>query len=67
MKTLTPSASPKDDRDPSQQLDRTVVRQGVGRVSSEKLLGALRELEIEHGTELYRLRVTSIGKLILTK
>ncbi len=67
MKTLTPPASQKVDRDPSRQLDRTVVRQGVGRVSSEKLLGALRELEIEHGTERYRLRVTSTGKLILTK
>jgi hemin uptake protein HemP len=39
----------------------------MGRITSAKLLGGLRELEIEHGTERYRLRVTSMGKLILTK
>ena len=67
MKTSTSPASPNEDSDPSEQLDRPVVRQGVGRVSTEKLLGTLRELEIEHGIERYRLRVTSTGKLILTK
>jgi hemin uptake protein HemP len=66
MKTSTSPARPGYDGDPS-DLDRPVVRQGVGRVRSEKLLGTLRELEIEHGAELYRLRVTSTGKLILTK
>jgi len=34
---------------------------------SSQLLGAAREVEIEHGDATYRLRVTSMGKLILTK
>lgn len=37
------------------------------RVSSEALLGNEREVEIEHSGQLYRLRLTSLGKLILTK
>lgn len=37
------------------------------RLSSQALLGNEREIEIEHGGQLYRLRLTSLGKLILTK
>ena len=37
------------------------------RVASENLLGGVRELEIEHGDEVYRLRDTRNGKLSLTK
>lgn len=37
------------------------------RIASENLLGGGRELEIEHGGEVYRLRETRNGKLILTK
>jgi hemin uptake protein HemP len=37
------------------------------RLSSAELLGSARELEISHGDALYRLRLTSLGKLILTK
>lgn len=37
------------------------------RVSSHALLGNGREVEIVHGTQLYRLRLTALGKLILTK
>ena len=36
-------------------------------ISSTELLGKQTELLIEHGDSLYRLRVTSQGKLILTK
>ena len=39
----------------------------VRRLSSAQLLGAYREIEIEHGHSTYRLRLTSLGKLILTK
>jgi hemin uptake protein HemP len=52
---------------PDKQSDYLIVARGIGRVSSEKLLGSLRELEIEHGKERYRLRITSTGKLLLTK
>jgi len=34
---------------------------------SADLLGPGREIEIEHGQAVYRLRLTSLGKLILTK
>jgi hemin uptake protein HemP len=34
---------------------------------SDELFGHLHEIEIEHGQAIYRLRLTSLGKLILTK
>lgn len=34
---------------------------------SDDLFGHLHEIEIEHGQAIYRLRRTSLGKLILTK
>ncbi|MEJ6002127.1 hemin uptake protein HemP [Paucibacter soli] len=37
------------------------------RLCSTQLLGAARELEIAHRDQVYRLRLTSLGKLILTK
>ncbi|HET6598513.1 MAG TPA: hemin uptake protein HemP [Burkholderiaceae bacterium] len=40
---------------------------GSVRVSSAQLFGASREVLIEHRGALYRLRKTSLGKLILTK
>jgi hemin uptake protein HemP len=43
------------------------VREAPRRVSSAELLGHARELMIEHAGEIYRLRATSKGKLILTK
>ncbi|WP_291296758.1 hemin uptake protein HemP [Elioraea sp.] len=39
----------------------------AGRVSTTALMGARAELEIEHKGEIYRLRITRAGKLILTK
>jgi hemin uptake protein HemP len=38
----------------------------VRRVSSASLMQNEREVEIEHGNKIYRLRVTQLGKLILT-
>ncbi len=37
------------------------------RLHSSALLGPEQEIEIEHGQAVYRLRLTSQGKLILTK
>jgi len=34
---------------------------------STELLGSAQEIEIEHGQAVYRLRLTALGKLILTK
>ena len=45
------------------KLDASTKR----RFSSDELLGGQRELVIEHSGEEYRLRITSKGKLILTK
>ncbi len=39
----------------------------INRVTSDALLAKRRELIIEHCGEEYRLRITSKGKLILTK
>ncbi|MEO8103820.1 MAG: hemin uptake protein HemP [Betaproteobacteria bacterium] len=39
----------------------------VNSVSSEELLGARGELKIQHNGEIYSLRRTRQGKLILTK
>lgn len=36
-------------------------------INSQELFQTSRELLIRHGTELYRLRLTSLNKLILTK
>ena len=37
------------------------------RVQSDALFGSAHEIEIQHGEAIYRLRITSLGKLILTK
>ncbi len=37
------------------------------RMTSDELLAGQREIVIEHGNDEYRLRITSKGKLILTK
>jgi len=37
------------------------------RWQSQQLLEGAREVQIEHHGQLYRLQVTSLGKLILTK
>jgi hemin uptake protein HemP len=42
-------------------------RYALRRVESAALLAGAREIEIEHRGELYRLRCTNKGKLILTK
>ena len=43
------------------------ARQALPRLRSSELLSGSREAIIEHGQDLYRLRLTSNGKLILTK
>lgn len=40
---------------------------GKLRYSSHAIFAGAREVEIEHQGALYRLRLTSLGKLILTK
>ncbi len=40
--------------------------QAAPRINSAALMQGQRELEIEHGGKIYRLRVTQLNKLILT-
>jgi len=40
---------------------------GRPRWNSRELLAGVKEVEIEHDNVVYRLRITSLGKLILTK
>jgi hemin uptake protein HemP len=40
---------------------------GRRRISSRELLAGSVEVEIEHEAQIYRLRQTALGKLILTK
>jgi len=55
------SGPEKDDETPCSDGDRPLV------IQSENLLQGRREVWIEHGSEMYRLRVTANGKLYLTK
>lgn len=48
-------------------LTAQLVGQGVIRIESETLFAAAHEVEILHKGQSYRLRQTSLGKLILTK
>ncbi|MDC8785876.1 hemin uptake protein HemP [Roseateles koreensis] len=57
----TPSAVPKA------APDSQSITADLPRVTSQALLGNGRELEIDHAGSVYRLRLTSLGKLILTK
>lgn len=50
------------------RLPTRAVTSGPGqRLSSRDLLGDRVEVEIDHDGAIYRLRLTSLGKLILTK
>ena len=50
-------------------LAEAPVRREIARrqLTSEQLFAGLSEIEIQHGEAIYRLRRTSLGKLILTK
>jgi hemin uptake protein HemP len=62
-------AQPRADAGPAgTRAERPLPAAASGRrwISAD-LFGALTEIEIEHGAAVYRLRQTSLGKLILTK
>lgn len=46
---------------------RAQAPSALKRLHSDALLGGAREVEIEHQGAVYRLKITSLGKLILTK
>ncbi len=61
-----PKTMPQSDR-AAPAPDRFAGSKATRRVPSFELFADAQELEIEHNGALYRLRQTSLGKLILTK
>jgi hemin uptake protein HemP len=61
------AASRAQDERASAPPGRPVTASPARRWRSAELFGAGHEIEIEHGPAIYRLRLTSMGKLILTK
>ena len=60
-------AAPGASRDVVRVAVRPAMRPPVVCISSESLLAGANEVQIEHRGALYRLKQTSLGKLILTK
>lgn len=52
---------------PAGAAPRTPAAPGIVQITSEKLFAGAREVQIDHHGALYRLKKTSLGKLILTK
>jgi hemin uptake protein HemP len=63
----SPAQPPSFGTGPTADAASTAIAAGGGAVSSSTLLGGRQELLIQHRGEHYRLRVTRLGKLILTK
>jgi hemin uptake protein HemP len=53
------------ERDEARRLRQVSVRDGE--IDSRELFQSERELHIRHGDDTYRLRLTGLNKLILTK
>ena len=63
-----PSSADVSEPTPSRVVPvRSMVSSTVACISSESLLAGATEVQIEHRGALYRLKQTSLGKLILTK
>ena len=60
-------AEAKDVSAPAETLNHEGRKPGLQRVSSWDLFRGARNLIIVHNGEEYRLRITRLGKLILTK
>jgi hemin uptake protein HemP len=52
---------------PAPQRHSPTPVERLRRINSRELLGAAQEVEISHTGQIYRLRLTALGKLILTK
>lgn len=64
---MTQPTEPPHPRSPTPASVGAEQRSPVRAVSSESLFDGAQELHIQHRGTLYRLRQTSLGKLILTK
>lgn len=63
----TPAAQRASASPAAQASGRPPTTVSSRRWRSADLFGPTQEIEIEHGESVYRLRRTSLGKLILTK
>jgi hemin uptake protein HemP len=66
--TLVPCATDRDDAFERRFVTAVPARPAnVRSITSEQLFAEFPEVQIAHGGAVYRLRQTSLGKLILTK
>jgi hemin uptake protein HemP len=63
----SPSAEQADAIDAARRASSSAVPSRRNRLRTESLFAGANEIEIQHGEAIYRLRITSLGKLILTK
>jgi len=63
----SPEREREEDEMQARMIGQTPPRAGEVSVSSEQLLRGANRMSIEHNGEIYVLRVTRNGKLILTK
>ncbi len=63
---MTDEQTPPDEQRDNQANNPEQASQPITYTSDELMQGR-REVWIEHGGEMYRLRVTALGKLYLTK
>jgi hemin uptake protein HemP len=59
--------SPSDSLKSSELSPRRQVQVRDGEINSQELFQKDREVKIRHGDQTYRLRLTGLNKLILTK
>ncbi|MDP3822184.1 MAG: hemin uptake protein HemP [Burkholderiales bacterium] len=59
--------TPNPDTAPAEAAPRQPAPSITMKITSEKLFAGALEVQIEHHGALYRLKKTSLGKLILTK
>ena len=66
---LEPTTPPSPDSSDAIHARRRADPVGMRRIRlrTESLFAGANEIEIQHGEAVYRLRITSLGKLILTK
>jgi hemin uptake protein HemP len=62
-----PSSASTDDASAGNAAPHAGRQMGVKRIASHVLFSGSNEVEIDHKGLIYRLRQTSLGKLILTK
>ncbi|MDY7545608.1 hemin uptake protein HemP [Glaciimonas sp. Gout2] len=59
-------ANEHQDREQSVSVVSKAVKPTITRITSRDLFQQMRELEIDHGGRIYKLRLTQLNKLILT-